>query len=150
MKHALEERVAASPFLNENLRGVNLVHADLMGPMRVATFGNSRFVLLLVDDFSRKLFAYLLPRKSDAAQKIKDFIAMAETQSEKKLKILRTDNGKEFCQQNLDSFLTQRGTMHQTTAPYTPEQNGVAERNNRTVVEMARCMLFESKLSEKF
>lgn len=75
---------------------------------------------------------------------------MAERQTEKELKIFRTDNGKEFCQQNLDGFLTQQRIIHQTTAPYTPEQNGVAERNNRTVVEMARCMLFESKLSEKF
>lgn len=75
---------------------------------------------------------------------------MVERQSERKLKVLRSDNGKEYVNNGMRSYLKQHGIVHQTTNPYTPEQNGMSERGNRTIVERARCLLFGAGLEKKF
>lgn len=73
-------------------------------------------------------------------------MAFVENQTGKTIKILRTDNGSEFCNKEMRKCLESKGIRHQTTTPYTPEQNGVAERMNRTIVERARCLLFDASL----
>lgn len=75
---------------------------------------------------------------------------MAENQCAKTIKVLRTDNGKEYVNESFKVFLKQNGIIHQTSFPYAPEQNGVAERINRTLVERIRCMLIDSGLDERF
>ena len=74
---------------------------------------------------------------------------MVENESGKKIKTLRSDNGREFVKNEFESFLPKHGIQHQKTVPYTPQQNGVAERKNRTLVEMARCMLYSKRLHKK-
>lgn len=69
---------------------------------------------------------------------------LVETQTNKKIKIIRSDNGREFCNAEFNNYLKKMGIVHQTTCPYTPEQNGLCERINRTLVEKARCMLFDA------
>ena len=76
----------------------------------------------------------------------KSFKKMVETQSGQNVKVLRTDNGGEYISKELNVFCQEAGIVHQLIAPYSPQQNGVFERKNRTVMEMARCMLFEKKL----
>lgn len=129
---------------------LEIVHADLCGPMEEVSLGGARYVMVLVDDFSRKVFVYLLKSKGDAVDKFVDFKNCAENQMNKKLKILRTDNGSEFCNENMESILRKTGVKHQKTTPYTPEQNGLCERMNRTLIEKARCMLIDANLPKKF
>ena len=80
----------------------------------------------------------------------KTFKNLVESQKSKKIKILRSDNGGEFCGNEFENFLARNGIIHQKTNPYTPEQNGMSERLNRTVVEKAKCLLFDANLKNDF
>ena len=129
---------------------LEIIHGDLCGPIDVVSRGGARYIMVLVDDFSRKVFVYFLKAKSEAFEKFVEFKNLTERQLNKKMKILRTDNGTEFCNRSFDKLLKQNGIRHQTTTPYTPQQNGLAERTNRTLIERARCMLFDAGLDKKF
>lgn len=125
---------------------LEIVHTDLCGPMSIESIGKKRYVLTLIDDFSRYTVIFFLRQKSEATDKIKEYIAMVENKFNRKLKILRSDRGGEYIAENLKSFLKSKGIQQQYTAPFTPQQNGVAERKNRTLIEMARCLLTDSGL----
>lgn len=131
---------------------LEVVHSDICGPMEVQSLGGSRYYLTFTDDKSRRIFVYFLEEKSaqNVYEAFENFRCMAERHSGKKLKTIRTDNGKEFTNRKLEDHLKRLGIRHQTTADYTPEQNGLAERVNRTIVERARCMLFEANLPKVF
>lgn len=129
---------------------LELVHADLCGPMRTESLGGSRYFLLFTDDYSRMSWVYFLQLKSETFENFKKFKALVEKQSGKDLKVLRTDRGGEFISKEFASFCDEEGIKRELTAPYTPEQNGVAERKNRTVVEMARSMLKSKGLPDNF
>lgn len=91
-----------------------------------------------------------MKEKSEVYKNFREFKSMVEKQMNANIKILRTDNGGEFCSNVMEDFLRAFGILHQKTNPYTPEQNGMSERNNRTVVEKARCLLFDAKLKKEF
>lgn len=129
---------------------LELVHSDLVGPMETQSIGKSRYILTFIDDFSRKVFVYFLKSKEEVLIKFSEFKQMVETQTERKVKAIRTDNGTEYCNNEFNKFCKRNGIRHEKTAPYTPEQNGVAERMNRTLVEMAKCMLFDADLPKRF
>jgi transposase InsO family protein len=129
---------------------LELVHSDLAGPIEVESWGGNRYFLIFVDDFSRKVFGYAIKSKTEVFAKFKAFKAFAENQTGKKIKKLRSDNGTEYTNTEFQIFLKQSGIQHQTSVPYTPQQNGVAERTIRTIVEKARCMLFDAGLDKKF
>lgn len=129
---------------------LQIVHADVCGPMESNSISGSRYFLLFVDDYSKMTFIYFLKHKNEVFQKFKEFKAMVENQQNKKIKVLRTDNGGEFCNGVMDNYLANEGIIHQKTTAYAPEQNGVCERANRTVIEKGRCLLFEAKLDKKF
>lgn len=129
---------------------LELVHSDLSGPMSDNSMGGYRYYITFIDDFSRKTFVYFLKAKSETFEKIQEFKSFAETQTGKKLKVLRTDNGGEFVNKRVNEFLRDHGIKHQLTIAYTPEQNGVAERANRTIAEKVRAMLQEAGLPVKF
>lgn len=137
------------PFKNSGTRAtemLELVHSDLCGPMQVNSMAGSRYIFTLIDDFSHRVFAFFLKSKDQVKKAFEDFKSFVENQTDKRIKILRTDNGTEYVNQPLLDVLQKSGIQHQKTCPYTPEQNGVAERMNRTIVEKARCMLFDSNL----
>ena len=94
-----------------------------------------------VDEFSRKIWTYLLKVKSEVFENLKKFTAMTEKQSRKKLKILRTNGGGKFNSIEIEAFCTDKGILHEVTVPYTPQHNGVVERRNRTMMNMVRSML---------
>lgn len=129
---------------------LELVHSDLCGPMETRSIGQARYFLLFIDDFSKMAFVYFLKEKNQVFQKFKEFKVMVENQTGCNIKTFRTDNGGEYCSQQMESYLKAAGIIHQKTNPYTPEQNGLSERFNRTIVERARCLLFEGKLKKKF
>lgn len=127
---------------------LELIHSDICGPMKTTSLGGYKYLSVFIDDFSRKTFVRLLKNKSDIFEAFKTFKAAAERETGKRIKVLRTDNGGEYLSADFSNFLEREGIRHQLTVQYTPQQNGVAERANRTIVEMARCMLIDSNLSE--
>ncbi|WVZ57966.1 LOW QUALITY PROTEIN: hypothetical protein U9M48_008290 [Paspalum notatum var. saurae] len=120
---------------------LELVHGDLCGPIRPATHGGRRYFLLLVDDHNRYMWLRLLTTKDQAAEAIKEIKARAEAETGKKLRLLRTDRGGEFTSMEFGQYCAEVGVGRHLSAPYSPQQNGVVERKNQTVVGMARCML---------
>ena len=129
---------------------LELLHADLCGPMSTSSLGGSKYFLLIIDDYSRFSWVYFLSEKSEAFERFKIFKIMVEKQSEEVIKCVRTDRGGEFVSKEFNSFCDEQGIRRELTAPYSPEQNGVAERKNRTIVEMARCMLKAKGLPDSF
>jgi transposase InsO family protein len=119
---------------------LELVHGDLCGPVTPATPRGRRFFLLLVDDVSRYIWAVLLDTKAAAVDTIKRHQATTE-ECGRKLRVLRTDNGGEFTVAEFAAYCTDEGIQRYFSAPYTPQQNGVVERRNQTVVATARALL---------
>src|SRR5215470_10051652 len=117
------------------------MHSDICGPMHTRTSGRRRFFITFIDDYSHKAFVYFLSAKNEALVKFKEFKAYTENVTGWRIKSFRSDNGREYINHPFEQYLTAYGIQHQTSAPYTPQQNGVAERFNRTIVEMARTML---------
>ncbi|WKA12164.1 hypothetical protein VitviT2T_029580 [Vitis vinifera] len=129
---------------------LEIIHADLCGPMQTASFGGSRYFLLFTDDHSRMSWVYFLQSKAETFETFKKFKAFVEKQSGKCIKVLRTDRGGEFLSNDFKVFCEEEGLHRELTTPYSPEQNGVAERKNRTVVEMARSIMKAKNLSNHF
>jgi len=102
--------------------------------------------MTFTDDFSRKTWIYFLKKKDEAFMWFRTFKAFVENMTGKKIKILRTDNGTEYESNEFKDFCREAGIKRETTTAYTPEQNGVAERKNRTIVEAARAMLCDQGL----
>ncbi|WKA00249.1 hypothetical protein VitviT2T_018628 [Vitis vinifera] len=125
---------------------LELIHSDICGPMSTTSLSNNVYFALFIDDLSRMTWVYFLKTKSQVLFVFKSFKKMVETQSGQNVKVLRTDNGGEYISKEFNVFCQEAGIVHQLTAPYSPQQNGISERKNRTVMEMARCMLFEKKL----
>lgn len=148
-----EGKQARLPFANVGNRGselLNVVHADICGPMEVKSIGSKKYFLLFVDDYSRMAYVYFLKTKDEVFSYFRSFKTLVENQTGRKLKVLRTDNGTEFCSKEFEKYLQDAGIIHQKTCPYSPEQNGLCERLNRTVVEKARCLLFDAGLPKRF
>lgn len=89
-------------------------------------------------------------KKDETFENFKKFKHFFENQKETKIKIFQTDGGGEFCSKDVDNFLIKNGIIHEKTNPYSPQQNGTAELLNRTIVEKARCLLFDAKLDKTF
>ena len=129
---------------------LDLVHTDLCGPMRECTPQGNKYFITFIDDYSRKAFVYFIKAKNEAFEKFQQFKSLVENQTGQRIKTIRSDNGGEYINAPFQHFLRQHGIRHQVTAPYTPQQNGIAERFNRTVVEMGRTMLHSANLPYTF
>lgn len=127
-----------------------LLHTDVCGPIRPDTAGGSSYFLTVIDDFTRYSFVQLLKRKSDVTAYLIEYINLVETQTGNRVKALRSDNGGEYTSNLLDSFLRDKGIVHEFSLPYTPQQNGMAERLNRTLLDKAIPMLDQSGLPLKY
>ncbi|GJS95214.1 retrovirus-related pol polyprotein from transposon TNT 1-94 [Tanacetum coccineum] len=125
---------------------LNLLHMDLCGPMRVASINGKKYILVIVDDYSRYTWTLFLRSKDETPEVLKDFLTMIQRNLQALVISVRTDRGTEFLNKTLNAFFKEEGIEHQTSTPRTPEQNGVVERQNRTLVEAARTMLSASKL----
>jgi transposase InsO family protein len=126
---------------------LEIVHSDVCDPMRTTSLGGARYFVTYIDDFSRKMWVYLLKSKGECLEKFKEFKALVEKQSEYKIKVFRSDNGGEYISKGFQGFVKAH-IEKQTSTPYRPQQNGVAERANRTLVEMARSMLHAQNLKK--
>ena len=131
-------------------RKLELVHSDVCGPMRTDSIGGARYFVTFIDDYTRFSMVYFIRQKNEVLQKFKEFEALVTNKLELNIKTLRTDGGGEYKSREMSDFLSRKGIQHEVTAPYCPEQNGVAERMNRTLVEAARSMIFRADLGKEF
>ena len=146
-----QTRVSFQSTAPERAKNVlDVVHSDVCGPMQTSTFSDKRYFVTFIDDKSRFCVVFLLRSKSEVLDKFVQFVKFAETQTGKRVKVLRSDNGGEYVSNKFAAFCRDRGIVQQFTPPYTPQLNGVAERMNRTLVESARCMLEHAGLSKQY
>lgn len=129
--------------------------------MQVESKGGSKYMLTFTDDFSRYTTAYFIKSKSEVLSKFIEYVNSVEKHTghqimklnilaEEDVKVLRSDNGGEYTSDKFTKFCADKGILHEFTVPYCPQQNGVAERLNRTIMEGARSMLYQAKLPLDF
>ena len=153
------------PFPNQSqhsaTRPYEIVHSDVCGPMQVESKGGSKYMLTFTGDYSRYTTVYFIKSKSEVLSKFQEYVNSVEKHTghqimklnilaEDDVKVLRSDNGGEYTSNNFAKFCGEKGISHEFTVPYCPQQNGVAERMNRTIMEGVRSMLFQAKLPLEF
>ncbi|GJY47962.1 zinc finger, CCHC-type containing protein [Tanacetum coccineum] len=142
-------KITRQPFKSITRKSVilELIHSDLCDFHATPSLGNKKYVITFIDDASRFCYVYLLHAKDEALDKFRIYKTEVELQQNDLIKTLRTDRGGEYYD---PVFFQSVGIIHETTAPYTPQQNGVAERKNRALKEMVNSMLSYSGLSDGF
>ncbi|GFX42054.1 retrovirus-related Pol polyprotein from transposon TNT 1-94 [Trichonephila clavipes] len=131
-------------------RPLELLHMDLCGPMPTESQGGNKYFLSIIDDYSRKVTVFPIRNKSDVFHTFIRFQKRAERFLSRKVIAVRTDGGLEFCNKDMDNFLTELGIKHEVTNSYTPEMNGVAERFNLTALDGIKILLKSSEVPHKF
>ena len=120
---------------------LELIHGDLCRPITPSTSARNIYIFMLINDHSRYMWSILLKEKSEAFEKFKRFNARVEQESRTTIKTFRTDRGEEFVSHEFNTFCEENGITRHLTAPYSPQQNGVVERRNRTLMEMTMSVL---------
>ncbi|XP_065074991.1 facilitated trehalose transporter Tret1-2 homolog [Ochlerotatus camptorhynchus] len=150
----MQGKASRTPFPEEterkSLQVLDIVYTDLCGPMKTVAPSGNRYVMHIIDDYSRFTVTYLLQHKSEATQNIVDYVRWAENNFGRKPRVVRSDGGGEFDNKRLRKFYLEEGITPQYTTAYSPQSNGVAERKNRLITEMATCMFFDSGLEKRY
>jgi len=150
----VEGKMSRKPFKSvgeiKSTRKLQLVHSDVCGPMPVQSFSGKRYFVTFIDDYSRCVKVYFIKQKSEVLQKFREFEASATNEAGCKIGTLRTDNGGEYMSSEFEKYLRNKGIKHETSVIHSPQQNGVAERMNRTLLESARAMVYHAGLSKVF
>ncbi|GJY25244.1 putative ribonuclease H-like domain-containing protein, partial [Tanacetum coccineum] len=141
------KHISAVRFITDTLQ---LLHMDLFGPTNIRSIDQKYYSLVVTDDFSRFSWTFFLGTKDETFYVLKEFITLIENQLNKKVKGIRCDNGTEFKNAKLIELCGEKGIKRDYSNPRTPQQNGVAERKNRTLIEAGRTMLADSKLPTMF
>ena len=151
-EHCLAGKTARKPF-GKAMRAnasLQLIHSDICGPMNVRARHGAIYFITFIDDYTRFGYVYLISHKSEAFKCFQTYKNLVENQLDMKIKILRTDRGREYLSDQFRSFCDKMGIERQLTIPATPQQNGVAERRNRTLLEMIRSMMAQANLPITF
>jgi transposase InsO family protein len=131
-------------------RPLELFHMDLFGPTTYASAGGNLYCLVIVDDFSRYIWVFFLHDKSEVASIFNKFAKKTQNEFDYKIKKIRSDNRKKFDNTNIHEYCDEIGIKHEVSITYTPQQNGVVERKNRTLITLARTMTDEYNTPERF
>ena len=129
---------------------LGIFHSDVCGKIETKPLSGAEYFLTFINDKSRFVWVYTLKHKSEIFEKFTDWKSMVEKSSGMKVKVQRTDHGGEHTSKEFEQYLKKQGTQHELTAPKTPQQHGVAERMNRTLVEIIRSILTDSELPKRF
>ena len=135
--------------LSKSSEMFELVHSNVWGPFSLSIDGFKYFVTF-IDDFSKVTWVYLLKSKSEVFECFKDFHRLVITHFSAHIKTLRTDNGTEYTSHNMKNYLISHGIVHQTSCVNTPQQNGVAERKNRDLLEKTRAIMMQMNVPKHF
>jgi transposase InsO family protein len=131
-------------------RLLELLHMDLFDPITYISIGGNKYGLVIIDNYSRFTWVFFLQDKSETQEVLNKFLRRAQNEFDAKVKKIRSDNGTEFKNTQVEDFLDEEGIKHEFLAPYTPQQNGVVERKNLTLIKMARTTLDEYKTANRF
>ncbi|KAJ9546218.1 hypothetical protein OSB04_025925 [Centaurea solstitialis] len=129
---------------------LHLLHMDLFGPVKIQSMGGKRFTLVIVDEYSRYTWVFFLRAKSETPQLIIAFILRMEKYNQITVRSIRSDHGTEIKNSVMDEFLVSKGISQNFSSVHTPQQNGVAEQRNCTLIEAARSMMIEAHLPIQF
>ncbi|KAJ9545567.1 hypothetical protein OSB04_025274 [Centaurea solstitialis] len=129
---------------------LQLLHMDLFGPANVQSIAGKKYTLVIVDEYSRYTWVFFLRSKSDAPEEIILFVRKMERLNNLTVRSIRSVHGTEFKNSTLETFFDQKGISQNFSSVRTPQQNGVAERRNRTLIEAVRSMLSEANLATQF
>ena len=150
----IDGKIRRSPFKPvgaiRSQRKLELVHSDVCGPMSVESLGGHKYFVTFIDDYSRSCAVYFIKQKAEVFEKFKEFEAAVTNATGSSIGALRSDNGGEYLSTEFVNYLKCKGIQHELTVPNTPEQNGVSERMNRTLMESARSMLSHAGLQNNF
>ncbi|GKC79769.1 retrovirus-related pol polyprotein from transposon TNT 1-94, partial [Tanacetum coccineum] len=130
---------------NTNLEVLNTLYMDLCRPMRAQTINRKKYILVIVDDYSRFTLVKFFRSKDETPEFIIKFLKQIQVGLNKTIRYIRTDNGIEFVNKDSTAYYERDGIFHQKTVPWTPQQNDIVERRNRTLVEAVRTMPIFSK-----
>ncbi|GJW55535.1 retrovirus-related pol polyprotein from transposon TNT 1-94 [Tanacetum coccineum] len=130
---------------NTNMEVLHTLHMDLCGPMRVQSINGKKYILVIVDDYSRFTWVKFLRSKDETPEFVINFLKQIQVGLNKIVRYIRIDNGTEFVNQVMSKYYEGVGIFHQKSIPRTPQQNGIVERRNRTLVEAACTMQIFSK-----
>lgn len=134
------------PKVERSTEILDLVHSDICEFNGNLSRGGKRYFITFIDDSSRFTYVYLLRNKSEAFEKFKEYKTLVENQKNKKIKIIRSDRGGEYFPESFTKYCEDNGIIHQRTAPYSPQMNGIAERKNRTYIDMINSVLLNASL----
>ena len=145
----IEAKLTKAPFklVERKIEPLDLIHTDVCDLNFVQTRGGKKYFITFIDDCTRYCYVYLLRNKDEALEMFKLYKTEVENQLGKTIKMVRSDRGGEY-DAPLNEFCAQHGIIHQTTAPYSPQQNKIAERKNRSLKEMMNAMLLSSGLPQ--
>jgi hypothetical protein len=143
-------RLSFSQSMNKAERPFDLIHCDLWGKYNTASSNGSHYFLTLVDDHTRGTWVYLMKHKSQTTNVLVNFYKMIETQFNTKIKRIRSDNGTEFTNSKVQTFLMDKGILHETSCVATPQQNAHVERKHRHILNVARALRFQANLPIHF
>lgn len=135
---------------NKKLAPLELIHSDVWGPSPVTSIQGFHYYVTFIDDCSHFTWLFPLKQKSEVSNVFINFKKLIENQFNYKIRILRTDGGTEYLNNNLSTFLQAQGILHQRSCPYTPDQNGVAERKHRHVLETTRTLLSQASIPHQY
>src|SRR5277367_5505308 len=138
--HAKSHRQSFRSAINRSNDILRRIHTDLCGLMPTPSISGTRYILTLIDDATCYATVYTLKNKSDTFNQLVDHLIYVENQSGQKLKILRSDGGGEYINTEMKNYLAGKGIRHETTVAETPQQNGIAEQYNRTILELIRAI----------
>jgi transposase InsO family protein len=125
---------------------LQLIHSDICGPMNVRPRHGGSYFITFIDDFTRNSHVYLISHKSEALDCFRRYVSLVKNQLDKSIKALRTDRGREYLSKQFKELCDKKGIMRQLMMPRTPQQNGVAKRRNRTLLEMVRSIMAQANL----
>ncbi len=129
---------------------LEIVQTYVRGPMSTASTGGAKYLVAFIDDKSRWCQVHFVAKKSQALVAFKKYKDRVENWLERRIEYVQSDKGTEFCTTEFENLLQVNGIQRKLTVPHTPQQDGVTERKNRTLLEMARCMIIQSKLAPSF
>jgi hypothetical protein len=152
-KTCFKGKLSVKPIIGSLVKAkkpLEIVHSDVCGPIQTTSVDGFKYYVSFIDDFTHMAVIILIKSKSEVSNAFQEYISLAENQLDLKIKQLHSDNGTEYTSREFQTILKSHGIVHSTTAPYTPQQNGVAERYNRTLIESATCLLYEHNIDIKF
>jgi hypothetical protein len=148
-KGCAQGNITKNPFSKSDSKEdgiLDIVHSDVFIPIPSTSLSGYVYYVTFIDDYSRKTWVYFLNLKHEVFEKFKEFKSLVENLSEKKIKILGSDNGGEYTSKEFKYFCRDVGIKRDLTTPYNPQQNGVAERKNRTIMEVVKVMIHDQDL----